>query len=303
MISASFSLYLSVGWYRQFFYPDKRQGSKMDFLPEGIVGKEQMIALADKYENEDFIKNDPSQFMHRFSSVEDIELVAFLSANLAFGRRDQIISHVQTILDEAGSSPAKWVLDGKYKSFFPESDKSFYRMFSFRTMRIFFDVLSSMLQKSQTLGKYFHDEFTRIGKDTSFVQSGQFAKARANSGCVLLSKVIASFFPKECSIIPHGESSADKRIQMFLRWMVRDSSPVDMGLWNWYKKTDLLIPLDTHVMQEATRLGFLKPASSGKCRAASLKTAVELTDKMRLYFPDDPVRADFALFGLGVDKA
>ncbi|MBQ1643564.1 MAG: DUF2400 family protein, partial [Treponema sp.] len=58
-----------------------------------------------------------------------------------------------------------------------------------------------------------------------------------------------------------------------------------------------------HVMQEATRLGFLPPASSGKCRAASLKTAVELTDKMRQYFPEDPVRADFALFGLGVDKA
>jgi len=275
----------------------------MDFLPEGIAGKKQMLALADKYENADFIKNDPSQFMHRFSAVEDIELVAFLAANLAFGRRDQIISHVQMILDKAGPSPAEWVLKGGYKSFFPETDKSFYRMFSFRTMRIFFDVLSSILKKSQSLGKYFYEEFTRINKDLSFLQSRQFAKARANSGCLLLSKVIASFFPKECSIIPHGESSADKRLQMFLRWMVRDSSPVDMGLWKWYKKTDLLIPLDTHVMQEATRLGFLPPASSGKCRAASLKTAVELTDKMRQYFPEDPVRADFALFGLGVDKA
>ncbi|MBQ1671051.1 MAG: TIGR02757 family protein [Treponema sp.] len=272
----------------------------MDFLPEGIAGKKQMLALADKYENADFIKNDPSQFMHRFSATEDIELVAFLAANLAFGRRDQIISHVQMILDKAGSWPAKWVLDGSYKTFFLESDKSFYRMFSFRTMRIFFDVLSSILKQSSSLGDFFHAEFLKACKDAD-----SFSRkiARANSGCPLLSKVIASFFPKECSIIPHGESSADKRLQMFLRWMVRDSSPVDMGLWKWYKKTDLLIPLDTHVMQEATRLGFLPPASSGKCRAASLKTAVELTDKMRQYFPEDPVRADFALFGLGVDKA
>lgn len=272
----------------------------MDFLPEGIAGKKQMLALADKYENADFIKNDPSQFMHRFSATEDIELVAFLAANLAFGRRDQIISHVQMILDKAGSWPAKWVLDGGYKTFFLESDKSFYRMFSFRTMRIFFDVLSSILKQSSSLGDFFHAEFLKACKDAD---SFSRKTARANSGCPLLSKVIASFFPKECSIIPHGESSADKRLQMFLRWMVRDSSPVDMGLWKWYKKTDLLIPLDTHVMQEATRLGFLPPASSGKCRAASLKTAVELTDKMRLYFPEDPVRADFALFGLGVDKA
>lgn len=263
----------------------------------------QMQALADKYESADFLKNDPSQFMHRYSSIKDIELVAFLAANLAFGRREQILSHVQMILDKAGSWPAEWVLGGKYKSFFPDSDKSFYRMFSLKTMRIFFDVIRSILQKGQTLGDFFHAEFKKISEDNSLETNPQFTKERTNSGCVFLSKVIASFFPKECSIIPHGESSADKRLQMFLRWMVRDSSPVDMGLWKWYKKTDLLLPLDTHVMQEATRLGFLQPSASGKCRAASLKTAIELTDKMRQYFPEDPVRADFALFGLGVDKA
>mgnify|MGYP002626123045 CR=1 FL=1 len=256
-------------------------------LSKKTISKEEMLALADKYETADFLQKDPSQFMHRFSSERDIETVAFIAANLAFGRREQILSHVQVILDQAGKSPADWILDGKYKSFFTESDKSFYRMFSFKTMRIFFDAIRSILQKNCTLGDFFHDEFLSLSKE---------------SEGLWLSKVIASFFPKECTIIPHGISSADKRLQMFLRWMVRDSSPVDMGLWTWHKKSRLLIPLDTHVMQEATALGFLEPASSGKCRQALLKTAIELTDKMRLFFGDDPVRADFALFGLGVAK-
>lgn len=90
---------------------------------------------------------------------------------------------------------------------------------------------------------------------------------------------------------------------MFLRWMVRDNSPVDLGLWTWYPKQDLLMPLDTHVMQEATNLELIPPAQSGKPRAASLKTAVQLTECLRQVFPDDPVRADFALFGLGADKS
>ena len=77
----------------------------MDFFAEGIAGKKQMLDLADKYENAAFIKNDPSQFMHRFSAMEDIELVAFIAANLAFGRRDQILSHVQMILDQAKGHP------------------------------------------------------------------------------------------------------------------------------------------------------------------------------------------------------
>ena len=89
---------------------------------------------------------------------------------------------------------------------------------------------------------------------------------------------------------------------MFLRWMVRDSSPVDLGLWSsWYSKADLLIPLDTHVMQEATHLRLLAPSSSGRPKAATLKCAQELTDKMAEAFPGDPARGDYALFGLGVD--
>ena len=85
---------------------------------------------------------------------------------------------------------------------------------------------------------------------------------------------------------------------MFLRWMVRQNSPVDIGLWSWYPASDLLIPLDVHVMQEGIRLGLLPENAK-----ADRKTALALTSAMKEVFPDDPARADFVLFGLGVDEA
>ena len=84
---------------------------------------------------------------------------------------------------------------------------------------------------------------------------------------------------------------------MFLRWMVRTSSPVDLGLWTWYSPSDLLIPLDTHVLQESVKLGLIPEGSAG-----TSKTARKLTDMLKQVWPDDPARGDFALFGLGFDQ-
>lgn len=85
---------------------------------------------------------------------------------------------------------------------------------------------------------------------------------------------------------------------MFLRWMVRQNSPVDLGLWKWADPAELLIPLDVHVMQEAAALGLI-PSNS----TASRKTAQLLTSQLNQVFPGDPCRGDFALFGLGVDNS
>ena len=84
---------------------------------------------------------------------------------------------------------------------------------------------------------------------------------------------------------------------MLLRWMVRDCSPVDLGLWTFIDKRTLIIPLDTHVMEEAKRLGLLATTQP------SMRTAQKLTDELRKVFPDDPLKGDFALFGYGIQKA
>ena len=83
---------------------------------------------------------------------------------------------------------------------------------------------------------------------------------------------------------------------MFMRWMVRTGSPVDLGLWTFLSPTTLIMPLDTHVLQQAQRLQLITSAT------ASMSTALRLTDTLREVFPDDPTRADFALFGYGVNN-
>ena len=139
------------------------------------------------------------------------------------------------------------------------------RFYSFDDMQVFFGELACILKECGTLGEYFKN------------------------------KDLSTIFPKS-AIVPKGRSSANKRIHMFLRWMVRRGSPVDLGLWTWADPASLIIPLDTHVMQEAAKLGLISPKST-----ASRKTAELLTAALSEVFPGDPCRGDFALFGLGVD--
>lgn len=256
------------------------------------IKKMNLVELADKYENSDFIKNDPSKFMHGdFPSKTDTEIVAFIAANLAFGKREQILLHIQKILsliENDNLSPKEWIVRGFYEKYFEKSDDSFYRMYTFNDLRLFFDSIKEILILKGSLENAFKESY--------------FEKSKNAQKRVFLHEVIQEFFPVECKIVSHSKNCAAKKLNLFLRWLVRDNSEVDLGFWKWYDKKLLLIPLDTHVMSEAFKAGFIKTCKNGKCPSASLKTSVELTEEMKKYFPDDPARADFALFGLGVDK-
>ena len=275
---------------------DELNSSSKSNLPAELA--EKLIALACKYESADFLKKDPSQFMHRYSTVREAEAVAFIAANLAFGRREQILSHVEQILQAAGSSPCDWILSQNYKDFFPENQVSFYRMYTNTDMRLFFDGLCSILKEGKTIGSYFKEKWlSHKEAEIPPASSVDLPAAKKGRDKIYLHQVIASAFPKNCSLLPHSKDSAAKKVNMLLRWLVRDNSPVDLGFWTWFSKKDLLMPLDTHVMQQSNELGLINSKS------ANLKTAVELTKKVAGIFPDDPVKADFALFGLGVDTS
>lgn len=249
----------------------------------GAELSEKIRFLAKKYENADFLKKDPSQFMHRFSDVKNQEAAAFIAANLAFGRREQILSHVQMILDAAGSSLVEWILLGGYADFFhagfsDELKKSFYRMYTNYDMILFFDGLKKIFSESETAGEYFKKQWKNFPEEK------------------FLHFVIEDAFDKRCALIPRTKDSAAKKLNMMLRWLVRNSSPVDLGLWSWFPRRNLLMPLDVHVMRQANSLGLIKSKS------ANLRAAVELTEKMKDIFPDDPLRGDFALFGYDFEK-
>ena len=183
--------------------------------------------------------------------------------------------------DEYGG-PFLWVLQKKYLiNFVPENinlTAKFYRFYSWQDMIFLFDRLSEMLSQCSSFGEYI-----RLRHEKSCNQN--------------LGQTICDCF-NGCKIVPQGKSSANKRVHMFLRWMVRTDSPVDLGLWSWYKPSDLIIPLDTHFLHQSIKLGLLPEKSAG-----SAKTAQQLTDILSQVWPDDPCRGDYALFGVGVSQS
>ncbi len=285
-------------------------------------------ALADKYETPDFLTDDPSQFMHRFADPVDQELFAFVAAQLAFGKRELFIAKLNKLYDAAmdckpktagaaksvgkpktrGASFAGWLASGGHQKFFPKSQKKFYRFFSYADMNALCGRLAQIVEERGSLG-------AAVRARCGFAKSSGNAKNEGTtksegaaplglataSGIAtvppelrLVAALISLFPGVKC--VSQNPKGACKKLHMFLRWMVRRGSPVDLGLWDWASAADLLMPLDTHVLQESARLGLIAPNA-----AASAKTAIELTKKMAQVFPGDPARADYALFGLGVD--
>lgn len=271
--------------------------------------KVKLRSLADCYEVSSFCDEDPSQFLRWYQpadgrgTVEDVEVASFIASMLAFGNRKQFIPKIRQILetsDRSLGSVTEWLKAGAFKKDFPSGPAKFYRFYSYDDMQIFFGELADILKKAGSLGEFFRTKMEE-GGDTggSPVREGS---ERPRSGLKrggdfpLLYEIISQAFP-ESAIVPKGRTSANKRIHMFLRWMVRRNSPVDLGFWDWANPASLLIPLDVHVMQEAAKLGLIPEGAT-----ASRKTAELLTSALAEVFPGDPCRGDFALFGLGVDK-
>lgn len=258
--------------------------------------------LADKYEKASFMDADPSRFLRRYSKPRDQELAAFVVSQLSFGQREQFIAKLDAMFDAAdgwalssgnggkpktrGASFADWLTSGGYKKFFPKSQKKFYRFFSYADMAALCGRLAQIVEEFGSLGAAVRARYGLA--DASGI-------ATVPSELRLVTALISLFPGVKC--VSQNPKGACKKLHMFLRWMVRRGSPVDLGLWEWADPADLLIPLDTHVLQESARLGLIAPNAT-----ASAKTAINLTQKMAQVFPEDPTRADFALFGLGVDQ-
>ena len=234
---------------------------------------------AEQYETKDFLNGDPSWFMHQVSGHYNQETTAFVASVLSYGSRKQFLPKIQSILDAAEGDMYGWVLSGRYTDRFCESDDScFYRLYTCRQMAIFFRSLRQLLVQYGNIGNMLRNSGVSTG-----------------IGAV---EHICKWFAVHDSggVIPKDACSCCKRVCMFLRWMVRSGSPVDLGLWaDFIDRRTLIIPLDTHVMHEARRLGLIAS------RTASMRTAMQLSSTLATVFPEDPLCGDFALFGYGVD--
>ena len=230
------------------------------------------------YETEEFLKGDPSWFMHQVEGGNNQEAMALVTSVLSYGSRPVFMSKVETLLHASSGEMHEWIMQGEFQQMFRVDDNGcFYRFYTNAVMSGFLNSYRNILQEYGSLG-------TAVAEN-------------ASDGYQALIRICELFNAKhKCTVIPKDTTSACKRLCMFLRWMVRDNSPVDLGLWaHFIDRRTLIIPFDTHVLQQSSRLGLLKSTN------ASMSTAKRLTSVLAEVFPDDPLRGDFALFGYGVN--
>lgn len=243
--------------------------------------KEYLDFKADQYNNIDFIESDPIQIPHRFQLKEDIEISGFLASTIAWGNRKMIINSAIKMMDAMGNSPFDFVMnatDTRINSI----DHIVHRTFNSEDFRYFIVSLRNIYTVHGGLENVFFNH-KAFGLQSSI---SQFKNV---------------FFeinhPKRTTkhISDPLKGSSSKRINMFLRWMVRnDIKGVDFGIWKSILPSELSCPLDVHSGNVARSLGILKRKQNDQ------KALQELDEILRKFDPADPVKYDFALFGLGV---
>ncbi len=237
---------------------------------------------AARYNHPEFIQTDPITIPHQFSKKEDIEIAAFLTATIAWGNRKMIINNGKKLMNLMDDAPYDFIINHK-KSDLDSYSGFVHRTFNSTDLKFFITALQNIYLNYHGLESVFSKHTT----DTSTQPAiHQFKK---------LFFSIPHLARTTKHISDPLKGSAAKRINMFLRWMVRnDAAGVDFGLWKSISPSTLSCPLDVHTGNVARKLGLIARKQN------NAKALVELDKNLRKMDADDPVKYDFALFGLGV---
>lgn len=228
--------------------------------------KDKLKLWAAEYHTADFVENDPVRFPHRYSIKQDVEISGLLTAIMSFGNRLQILKKAEELHSLMGESPYKYVLSRRWNNDFDaRNGNSYYRMLSYADFHSYFKLL--------------HNAYSEYSSMEDVLQKYQGIPIE-----------------RLCSFMGVSAKSPQKKLNMFLRWMIRKDSDVDLGVWNSFDSRELIIPLDTHVCRISYELGLASNQSY------SLSNAKRITSALAEVFPDDPCLGDFALFGYGVNN-
>ena len=243
--------------------------------------KEFLDLKANQYQSQDFISADPIQIPHRFTKKEDIEIAGFLAATIAWGNRTSIIKNANEMMKLMDEAPFDFIVNHQ------TSDLDVFDGFVHRTF-------------NATDLKYFVQAIKNI-----YVNKGGLEFCITQHVSKMPLQTALHHFKKDFFELPHElrtekhladplKGSAAKRINMYLRWMVRpNTSGVDFGLWKSMHPRNLSCPLDVHSGTVARKLGILNRKQN------DAKALLELDKQLRIMDSEDPVKYDFALFGLG----
>ncbi len=240
------------------------------------------------YQQPGFIYHDPVQIPHRFIHQPDIEIMAFFAAMLAWGQRTTIINKCSELISLFGGQPHRFMLDHTTEDL-KQLVHFCHRTFNGTDLLYFVHFFRHYYERNESL-------------ETAFAQ---FLRPQDLTVEPALTGFHAQFFglpdapPRTRKhVATPARHSACKRLNMFLRWMVRSAAGgVDFGLWTSIRPAQLVCPLDVHVERVARRLGLLTR------KASDWEAALELTAHLRGFDARDPVKYDFALFGLGLEES
>ncbi len=241
------------------------------------------------YEDFDFrgrLLKDPIEFPHRYQRAEDIEVVGFISAALSYGRIEAFKAVLEEILGRVGSSPYEFVLNFSLKRDAPVFKGIYYRFNTEGDILGLFYVLSGLLREYRSLERGFYRFFDGTSLASSIEGIRRYALSRVSNSSVKTGRWFSFLFPSPLK-------GACKRMNLFLRWMVRDRD-IDFGIWSSFRKDQLIIPLDTHIARIGQCLGLTSR------KTPDWKMASEITESLKRLDPLDPLRYDFALCHQGV---
>ena len=239
----------------------------------------------EKYNQVNFIEHDPISIPHKFSQKEDIEIAGFLTSSISWGNRKAILKSANQLMNWLDNAPYDFVVNHSNADLKP-FEKFIYRTFNGSDCAFFLKSLQNIYLKHNGLEEIFTSGYK---KDNSV--EGAISNFRE-----LFFSIEHPARTQKHVANPLKDSSS-KRLNMYLRWMVRkDKNGVDFGIWENINRADLMIPLDVHSGTIARKLELLKR------NANDWKSVVELTNKLKKFDATDPIKYDFALFGLGVNR-
>ncbi|MBQ3819459.1 TIGR02757 family protein [bacterium] len=245
------------------------------------VSKLELDKLVEKYETVEFFYDDPIGIPNRFKDKRDKEIAGFISSLVAYGRRDVFIKKLNELFDIADNEPYNFIIN-----FEPKILGNFnYRFGKSEDFAQIFNILKGLYKNDGGLEELFKYAYKNKVDNNMFIPVSDYFYSRARDNSSLGFKFM----------IPDArKSSAMKRMCMFLRWMVR-KGPVDFGIWNFMDTSELLMPLDVHVARISRQMGLLER------KINDFKAVLELTENLKKFDNKDPVKYDFAIFGLGVN--
>lgn len=257
-------------------------------MPE-IFSKKVVDLLNEKYlkfNRLDFIDSDPVCIPHRYSNKQDIEISGFFAAILAWGQRKTIINKSSELLEKMDNSPYDFVLNANSNEL-RKLETFVHRTFNFVDLMYFLEFFKTHYINHTSLESAF------------LIENNKEENLKMN--LIQFKKYFFSLddTPKRTQkhISSPLSNSACKRINMYLRWMVRnDNKGVDFGIWKNILPSQLIIPCDVHVENIARKLNLTTRPK------ADWKMAEEITNSLRILDPNDPTKYDFALFGMGIEK-